>query len=507
MKRKVLVGILLVCLVVGTIPINIAQTTTTTTTSEISDDDIAVVHILEEGKPSYYKIKLKNNLWGSELKVYFDENFDNCVGTIRARTLPVGERWGTVTYPQLPGSVEVIGGGNTYSKSPLSVSAEYTILKEYRCVDPVNDKNGDETSIIVFKEIPNPDKPKNQFLFVEISSEADDLGRIGLTDNIANSLKQGSISFSVSEDVDIDFDNMAVYIPKDKNSLYKGYPPYYDPVRYKEIPHADESTLVADTIKYIVSPFIGPVISTSDYVEKLRRELMDPNIIIGNENQYPETMMFSENERDIISVAWIPEKELFGFTSAGYEGVVVKFPITLPDNNQQDVYIYGNYRVVTPQWEDPTGATIEYNDKIVLNTDNAQPDLIITSLSWSPEKPEEGDEVTFSYTIKNQGTGKAGTSTTALFINGNNVCENDVSRLDSGSYSEETFEDKWTATAGVFGVHVHEIRVVADYYEYVEESEEGNNEMIKPLGDISKLIDELVSRWNELIKFLNSLTS
>ena len=60
----------------------------------------------------------------------------------------------------------------------------------------------------------------------------------------------------------------------------------------------------------------------------------------------------------------------------------------------------------------------------------------------------------------------------------------------------ETFRCKWEATAGV-----HEIRVVADYYGTVEESEDGNNEMRKMLltgeGEFTKIIDALVAWWNE----------
>jgi len=217
------------------------------------------------------------------------------------------------------------------------------------------------------------------------------------------------------------------------------------------------------------------------------------------------------NEYDQYTMIWTAQnsEELEGSGIRYPNYVQISIPLKVEETtDHREIRIY--VKLLLEKRGSGVGVPTDIIDKRCLSSIEfpitiTKPDLIITSLSWSPEKPEEGDEVTFSYTIENKGTGKAGTSTTALFINKNNVCEDDVSRLDSGSYSEETFEDKWTATAGVVGVH--KIRVVADYYEYVEESEEGNNEMIKPLGDISKLIDELVSRWNELIKFLNSLTS
>jgi len=136
------------------------------------------------------------------------------------------------------------------------------------------------------------------------------------------------------------------------------------------------------------------------------------------------------------------------------------------------------------------------NTELFVPGEENKADLTITSLSWSPEEPEEGDVVTFSYTIKNQGTGKAGASKTVLFIDGKKICEDDVNSLDSGAYSKETFRYGWKAT-----VEVQEIRVVADYYGNVKESEEGNNRMAKILlageGDITKIIDEFISWWNE----------
>lgn len=136
------------------------------------------------------------------------------------------------------------------------------------------------------------------------------------------------------------------------------------------------------------------------------------------------------------------------------------------------------------------------NTELFVPGEENKADLTITSLSWSPEEPEEGEEVTFSYTIKNQGAGEAGKSRTALFIDGEKVCEDDVNSLDPGSYSKETFGYRWKATVGM-----HEIRVVGDYYGDVEESDEGNNEMRKMLltgeGDITKLIDEFIAWWNE----------
>ncbi len=108
--------------------------------------------------------------------------------------------------------------------------------------------------------------------------------------------------------------------------------------------------------------------------------------------------------------------------------------------------------------------------RICGNVNKILPDLIIQDISWSPSSPEQGDTVTFTVKIKNQGSGSAGTSTVKYYIDDSYVTSDSVSGLSAGSTSTQSF--MWTAyTCGNTVV-----KAVADANSAVSESNEGNNE-------------------------------
>ncbi len=113
-----------------------------------------------------------------------------------------------------------------------------------------------------------------------------------------------------------------------------------------------------------------------------------------------------------------------------------------------------------------------------------QPDLITTDISWSPTNPEEGDDVTFSATIKNQG----GASTPDGTVHGVNFevddtqvswSSSDTSSLDPGESITVTADggpddDRFwnSATAGD-----HIVTATVDDVDRITESDETNNSM------------------------------
>jgi subtilase family serine protease len=98
------------------------------------------------------------------------------------------------------------------------------------------------------------------------------------------------------------------------------------------------------------------------------------------------------------------------------------------------------------------------------------PDLVIQDITWSPENPSIGDTVTFTATIKNQGSGTADRSWVNYYIDGTCQTSASVNPLDPGAAVTKTFT--WTAQA-----NSHAITVVADPLSHVTEGDETNNEM------------------------------
>jgi archaellum component FlaG (FlaF/FlaG flagellin family) len=100
----------------------------------------------------------------------------------------------------------------------------------------------------------------------------------------------------------------------------------------------------------------------------------------------------------------------------------------------------------------------------------SDPDLIIQDISWSPGSPKQGDIITYTVTIKNQGSGSAGTSTAKYYVDGSYVASDSVPSLSAGSISTQTFT--WTANK----CENVQVKAVADANSEVSESNEGNNE-------------------------------
>jgi len=113
-----------------------------------------------------------------------------------------------------------------------------------------------------------------------------------------------------------------------------------------------------------------------------------------------------------------------------------------------------------------------------------QPDLIVTSIGWTPASPASGNQVVFNCVIKNQGTG----ATPAGVIHGvqfavdgsttTNWSDNDTASLAAGA------SITLTATGGVNGVNywpatsgAHSVQAWVDDVNRIAESNENNNKL------------------------------
>jgi subtilase family serine protease len=111
-----------------------------------------------------------------------------------------------------------------------------------------------------------------------------------------------------------------------------------------------------------------------------------------------------------------------------------------------------------------------------------KPDLIVSDISWSPISPIEGQMVTFTITIQNNGTVNAGSFKVSYYINGSKLGEWSITSLSAGQNISKTFT--WTAVQGD-----HTIKVFADSSYNVDEKIETNNEreetLIGPKPDLT----------------------
>jgi subtilase family serine protease len=108
-----------------------------------------------------------------------------------------------------------------------------------------------------------------------------------------------------------------------------------------------------------------------------------------------------------------------------------------------------------------------------------KPDLIIQDISWSPSNPKQGDTVTINVKTKNIGSGKTGGFYVCYYVDGSYYDRDYVSSLSAGSTTTTSFT--WTADCGS-----HSIKAVADCYDAVTESNEGNNARTEYINIVCK---------------------
>ncbi|HJX12265.1 MAG TPA: CARDB domain-containing protein, partial [Dehalococcoidales bacterium] len=111
----------------------------------------------------------------------------------------------------------------------------------------------------------------------------------------------------------------------------------------------------------------------------------------------------------------------------------------------------------------------ETNNERTLTFSTLPPDLVVQQIIWSPVNPSKSDNVTFTATVKNQGSGRADSSHLAYYINGEYQSAMAVSAIEAGVSANVTFV--WIARADE-----HDIKAVADYFGKITESDESNNE-------------------------------
>ena len=100
-------------------------------------------------------------------------------------------------------------------------------------------------------------------------------------------------------------------------------------------------------------------------------------------------------------------------------------------------------------------------------------DLVVESITWSPDVPSMGEPVTVSVTINNRDEGRARANTAQLFVESDLIGQVDLQEIPPGE--TETVNFDWIAQVGT-----RNLRVLVDSSQEVTETDEENNELIVP---------------------------
>lgn len=114
----------------------------------------------------------------------------------------------------------------------------------------------------------------------------------------------------------------------------------------------------------------------------------------------------------------------------------------------------------------------ETNNEFTTSLTTVVPDLTVQDISWTPQDAGVGDNVTFTVTIKNQGTGNAPASRLAYYVSGTYQGVVSIPALTAGAVTTQTF----TLTTEYDSIT---ITVTVDYDNVIAESNEANNTLTK----------------------------
>ncbi len=110
----------------------------------------------------------------------------------------------------------------------------------------------------------------------------------------------------------------------------------------------------------------------------------------------------------------------------------------------------------------------ESNNQKEVTCITATPDLVIDSITWSPQNRSETSEVTFTVTVHNQGSGKADITLLAFYVDDALAESVYLGQISANTTTTKTF-------SRIMGANSHTFKAFADATEAVIESDESNN--------------------------------
>ncbi|MFY1113205.1 MAG: CARDB domain-containing protein [Methanosarcinaceae archaeon] len=150
-----------------------------------------------------------------------------------------------------------------------------------------------------------------------------------------------------------------------------------------------------------------------------------------------------------------------------------EFSLTPDKEGVMEVKVHLDFEDKVPEGDDTNN---EFTKEVSVKTTLVEyPDLVIDSLTWTPEKPEPNESVTFTVTVKNTGTAGSEENVLEYEIDGASEGNLTVPALSAG----ETFGGTFSWVAGEEGKI--EVRAVVDTGNEVLEGSETNNEITKTI--------------------------
>ncbi len=257
---------------------------------------------------------------------------------------------------------------------------------------------------------------------------------------------------------------------------------------YQDVPELEAGATVTKTFTWTAQAGLHDIKAVADYYDW---------VIESDETNNEKTVTFPIPDLIIESIMGSPAEPSIG-DNVTFTVTIMNQGTSSASSCRVDFYIDGSSVDYQDVPELDAGATVDktftwtaqadlHTIKAVADSDNKvteddetnnektitlsilAPDLTIKTITWSPTDPSTGDNVTFTVTIKNQGTSSADSSHVYFYIDASYQSYQDVPELEVSATANKTFT--WTAQAGL-----HAIKAVADKVNYITESQESNNE-------------------------------
>ncbi|MCX7911555.1 MAG: Ig-like domain-containing protein [Dehalococcoidales bacterium] len=120
----------------------------------------------------------------------------------------------------------------------------------------------------------------------------------------------------------------------------------------------------------------------------------------------------------------------------------------------------------------------ETNNSLTVSLSPSLPDLVVSNITWNPGNPSAGDKITFTATVRNQGTGRATASRLSFAIGNEPASYADIAAIEASKTASATFS--WV----VPDESTYGIWVLADIDNRVRESNERNNSLSQTISVI-----------------------